>query len=213
MQPREIVEPLILGATAMISSVLSTDRMDAQVADRRLDVQQQLDMFLREVEGRAYRMTVMRIGDRDEALDIVQDAMIRLVRRYSKRASSQWPPLFFRILQNRTRDYYRRQAVKRKIMGFFARDEDAHEDPLVNAPGPASDDPLNELERGSAMEALQAALLRLPARQREAFMLRNFEGLDVRETASAMGCSDGSVKTHYSRAVVRLRELLGDHWP
>lgn len=196
----------------MISSVLTADQMDAPVADGSLSVQQQLEIFLREVEGRAYRMTVMRIGDADEALDIVQDAMIRLARHYSNRSSDEWPPLFYRILQNRTRDYFRRQAVKRRVIGFFSRDEDAHEDQLANAPGPASDDPLNELERGSAMEALQSALGKLPARQCEAFTLRNFEGLDVKETAAAMGCSDGSVKTHYSRAVARLREILGDDW-
>jgi RNA polymerase sigma-70 factor (ECF subfamily) len=213
MRPREIVEPLILGATAMISSVLTAERMDAQVAHRSLDVQQQLELFLREVEARAYRMTVVQVGDADEALDIVQDAMIRLARRYGKRSAAEWPPLFFRILQNRTRDYFRRQAVKRRIIGFFSRDDDAHEEQLANAPGPVSDDPLHELERGSAMEALEAALTQLPLRQREAFMLRNLEGLDVRQTAGAMGCSEGSVKTHYSRAVARLREILGDHWP
>lgn len=196
----------------MISSVLTAERMDAEVAERSVDVQRQMDMFLREVEGRAFRMTVIQVGNADDALDIVQDAMIRLARRYSNRSSSEWAPLFYRILQNRTRDFYRRQAVKRRVIGFFARDEEAHEDQLANAPGPATDDPLDELERGSAMEALQAALLELPQRQREAFMLRNLEGLDVKDTATAMGCSDGSVKTHYSRAVARLREILGDEW-
>jgi len=196
----------------MISSVLTADPMEAHVAEGSLSVQQQLEMFLREVEGRAYRITVMRIGDADEALDIVQDSMIRLARRYSNRSSEEWPPLFYRILQNRTRDYFRRQAVKRRVIGFFSRDDDAHEEQLANAPGPASDDPLNELERGSAMEAVQEALTQLPTRQREAFILRNFEGLDVKETATAMGCSDGSVKTHYSRALARLREILGDDW-
>jgi RNA polymerase sigma-70 factor (ECF subfamily) len=187
--------------------------MDADVAQRADSVQERMNLFLREVEGRAYRMTVMQVRDADEALDIVQDAMIRLARRYSKRSSEEWPPLFFRILQNRTRDFFRRQAVKRRIMGFFSGDADAQEDQLANAPGPASDNPLDALERGAAIEALQEALTQLPARQREAFMLRNFEGLDVKATAGAMGCSDGSVKTHYSRAVGRLREILGDHWP
>lgn len=195
----------------MISSVLTADRMDAQAVERGIDVRQRMDSFLRDVEGRAFRMTMMNVSSAEDALDIVQDAMIRLARRYAKRAPEEWAPLFFRILQNRTRDYYRRQAVRKRIMGFFSRDEEAHEEQLANAPGPASDDPLDELERGSAMQALQAALQQLPTRQREAFMLRNLEGLDVRSTAGAMGCSEGSVKTHYSRAVSRLRELLGDH--
>ena len=94
----------------MISSVLTAERMDAQVAHRSVDVQQQLELFLREVEARAYRMTVVQVGDADEALDIVQDAMIRLARRYGKRSAAEWPPLFFRILQNRTRDYFRRRS-------------------------------------------------------------------------------------------------------
>lgn len=202
-----------MGAIVPISNSLTADRMDARVAHRSLGMQQQLDVFLREVEGRAYRMTVMQVGDAEDALDIVQDAMIRLARRYSNRASEEWPPLFFRILQNRTRDFFRRQAVRRRIFGIFSRDGDAHDEQLANAPGPDSENPLDELERGTAMEALQAAVGQLPARQREAFMLRSFEGLDVAATASAMGCSDGSVKTHYSRAVARLREILGEHWP
>jgi RNA polymerase sigma-70 factor (ECF subfamily) len=211
-QPREIVEPRIQDVTTMVSSALTTESMDAHVAHRSLDLQQQMDSFLRAVEGRAFRMTVMQVSDADEALDIVQDAMIRLTRRYAKRAPEEWPPLFFRILQNRTRDYFRRQSVKRRIIGFFSRNDDDEADPLENAPGPQSDNPLDELERDAAMAALQEALNDLPVRQREAFMMRNFEGLDVRDTAAAMGCSQGSVKTHYSRAVSRLRERLGEHW-
>ena len=196
----------------MISAALTIKPMDAQAAPQSLDVRQQLDVFLRDIEARAYRMAVMQVGDADEALDIVQDAMIRLARRYSKRSSEEWPPLFFRILQNRIRDWYRRQAVRRGVIGWFSRDKDAHEEQLANAPGPASDNPVHELERDGAMQALQEALTELPVRQREAFMLRNFEGLDVRYTAGAMGCSQGSVKTHYSRAISKLRESLGDHW-
>jgi RNA polymerase sigma-70 factor (ECF subfamily) len=211
-QPCEIVEPRIQDVTTMISSVLTAEKMDAQVAHRSLDLQQQMDLFLRQVEGRAFRMTVMQVSDADEALDIVQDSMIRLARRYAKRSPEEWPPLFFRILQNRTKDYFRRQAIRRRIIGFFSRDNEVHEEQLANAPGPESDNPLDALERGAAMTALQDAMKDLPERQREAFMLRNFEGLDVRDTAAAMGCSQGSVKTHYSRAVARLRERLGDHW-
>lgn len=197
----------------MICRTLTADSMDAQAVHGSAEVQRQMDLFLREVEGRAFRMTVMQVGNAEDALDIVQDAMIRLARRYAKRSRDQWPPLFYRILQNRTRDHFRRQAVRRRIMGFFSRDEDEHDEQLENAPGPASDDPLDALERGSAMQALEGALGELPVRQREAFMLRNLEGMDVRQTAAAMGCSDGSVKTHYSRALARLREILGEHWP
>jgi len=171
-----------------------------------------IEAFLREVETRAYRIVLMHIRDRDEAFDVVQDAMIRLVRRYAQRPSAEWPPLFYRILQNRIRDVQRRRIVRARVMSFFGgtASEDEH-DPLVTAPGPHSDNPLEQLTASDAMQALEQALLMLPARQREAFSLRNFEGLDVEQTATAMNCTGGSVKTHYSRAVHRLRELLKEH--
>jgi RNA polymerase sigma-70 factor (ECF subfamily) len=155
---------------------------------------------------------MLQVRNADDALDIVQDAMIRLVRRYRNRPAEQWPPLFYRILQNGMRDWHRRQAVRRKVFSLFTRHDPETEDIAERMPGPASDDPLGRAQRDAAMQALDAALRNLPARQREAFVLRNLEGLDVQQTAVAMGCSDGSVKTHYSRAVHRLREELGEHW-
>jgi RNA polymerase sigma-70 factor (ECF subfamily) len=171
-----------------------------------------IEAFLREVEARAYRIAYIHVRDRDEALDIVQDAMIRLVRRYAGRPSAEWPPLFYRILQNRIRDFQRRRAVRSRVLSFFGGTaaEDEY-DPLVEAPGPRSEEPLAQVTSGDAMQALEQALRLLPARQREAFVLRNFEGLDVAQTALAMSCTEGSVKTHYSRAVHRLREMLAEH--
>jgi RNA polymerase sigma-70 factor (ECF subfamily) len=171
-----------------------------------------IEAFLRDVEARAYRIALAHIRDRDEALDIVQDAMIRLVRRYANRPSEEWPPLFYRILQNRIRDIQRRRAVRSRVLSFFGgtASEDEH-DPLVEAPAPRSDNPLEQVTADDAMRALEQALGELPARQREAFMLRNFEGLDVAQTAIAMRCTEGSVKTHYSRAVHRLRAVLAEH--
>jgi RNA polymerase sigma-70 factor (ECF subfamily) len=167
---------------------------------------------LREVEARAYRIALVQIRDRHEALDIVQDAMIRLVTRYVNRPSEEWPPLFYRILQNRIRDVQRRRAVRSRVLSFFGgtASEEEH-DPLAEAPGPRGENPLEQVTADDAMRALERALDDLPARQREAFMLRNFEGLDVAQTATAMGCTEGSVKTHYSRAVHRLREVLAEH--
>jgi RNA polymerase sigma-70 factor (ECF subfamily) len=167
---------------------------------------------LREVEARAYRIALVNIRDRDEALDIVQDAMIRLVGRYANRPSAEWPPLFYRILQNRIRDVQRRRTVRSRVMSFFGgtASEEEH-DPIAEAPAPRADNPLERVTAGDAMQALERALTALPVRQREAFTLRNFEGLDVAQTAAAMGCTEGSVKTHYSRAVHRLREMLADH--
>ncbi len=171
-----------------------------------------LDGFLRDIEARAFRIAQVTVRDRDEALDIVQDAMLKLATKYIDRPTAEWPPLFYRILQNGVRDWHRRRAVRNRVLSFFGGQEDNGPDPVVAAPGPRDDDPAERLIGVEAATALDDALRELPARQREAFMLRNFENLDVRQTAQAMGCSDGSVKTHHSRAVARLRELLGDLW-
>lgn len=180
--------------------------------EETLDQVKELEAFLRGVEARAYRIASVTVRDADEALDLVQEAMIRLATRYKERPSEQWRPLFYRILGNLTKDWHRRRAVRTRIMSFFGGVESDTPDPLVTAPGPREDNPLEELMDRESMEALAAALRELPGRQREAFALRVFEGLDVAETAAAMGCSEGSVKTHHSRAVSRLRELLGEHW-
>lgn len=171
-----------------------------------------LDAFLREVETKAFGIALVSVRDRDEALDIVQDAMMRLAARYARRPPAEWKPLFYRILRNRIRDWGRRRAVSRRFMSLFPARDTARDDPVVAAPGPASDDPAAAAQAREAIAALEDALGALSDRQREVFMLRNFENLDVAGTAFAMGISDGSVKTHYSRAVARLRELLGEHW-
>jgi RNA polymerase sigma-70 factor (ECF subfamily) len=173
----------------------------------------ELNRFFAEVEKRALRIAEISIRDRDEALDLVQDAMIKLARNYAQKPADEWAPLFYRILQNRIRDWQRRQAVRNRVMVWFGRgDEDNDYDPVAAAPDPAGRTPDENLESQEAMSGLEVALGALPARQREAFMLRTFEGLDVAGTAAAMGCSEGSVKTHYSRAVHSLRETLGEHW-
>jgi RNA polymerase sigma-70 factor (ECF subfamily) len=172
-----------------------------------------LNRFFADVEKRALRIAEISIRDRDEALDLVQDAMIRLARNYASKPADELAPLFYRILQNRIRDWQRRQAVRSRVMVWFGRgNEDIDYDPVAAAPDPAGRAPDEELESDEAMAGLEDALARLPARQREAFMLRTFEGLNVAGTAAAMGCSEGSVKTHYSRAVHSLRETLGEHW-
>lgn len=186
------------------------ERLDTE--RETLERETELEAFLRDVERRAYRIALVSVRDADESLDIVQEAMIRLVTSYAARPSEEWRPLFYRILKNRIRDWQRRQSVRRRVMSLFGQGDAGERDPIEEAPGPAHDDPADGAARQDAMEALEAALRTLPARQREAFVLRNFEGLDVAETAAAMGCSDGSVKTHYSRAVSRLRESLGEHW-
>ncbi len=179
-----------------------------------LQREQELNRFLAEVEKRALRIAEISIRDRDEALDLVQEAMIKLVRNYAGRPEAEWTPLFYRILQNGIRDWHRRQAVRNRVMVWFGRSnsEEQDFDPVASAPDPAGRTPDENLQSQEAMESLELAVAELPRRQREAFMLRTFEGLDVAGTAVAMGCSQGSVKTHYSRAIHSLRETLGEHW-
>ncbi len=179
--------------------------------DGTLESRAEMEGFLRDVETRAFRIAVISTRDAGEALDIVQDSMISLARRYADRSAEEWRPLFYRILQNRVRDWQRKRIVRGRVMSFFGGQEGEEYDPIAQAPGPTSENPVEALARSDAMDALEQALRDLPRRQREAFMLRNFEGLDVADTAVAMGCSDGSVKTHYSRAVHRLRDVLGEH--
>ena len=179
-----------------------------------LQRERQLNQFLAEVERRALRIAEIGVRDRDEALDLVQDAMIKLARNYSDRPHEEWAPLFYRILQNGVRDWHRRQKVRNRVMVWFGRANpgDDDYDVVQQAPDPAGRTPDEQLANTEAMQRLEGAVQALPGRQREAFMLRTFEGLDVAGTATAMGCSEGSVKTHYSRAVHTLREKLGEHW-
>lgn len=175
----------------------------------------EIDRFLADVEKRAFRMAQVAVRDVDEALDIVQDAMLTLVRKYAHKPQDQWRPLFYRILKNRITDSHRRATVKRKLFfsGWFAHgEEEADDDPLERVPGRESSNPDRRLQLDGAADELQEAVGRLPARQQQAFLLRALEGLNVAETAQAMQCSQGSVKTHYSRALAALRVALEGHW-
>jgi RNA polymerase sigma-70 factor, ECF subfamily len=180
-----------------------------------LEYSRELEKFLAEIERRAFRMAQVALRDADDALDVVQDAMLKLTRNYASKPSSEWRPLFYRILENGIRDLQRRRSVRQRIMTWLPgpkEDPDNEaQDPLEGVADSATPIP-ETLMQDEAMQQLEISLRALPARQREAFMLRNFEGMDVAETARAMGCSEGSVKTHYSRAVHALREQLGEAW-
>jgi RNA polymerase sigma-70 factor (ECF subfamily) len=200
-----------MNATAAVFEVSCTGKPLVGVGT--LQQQQKLNLFLLDVEKRALRIAEISVRDRDEALDLVQGAMIKLAGKYADRDTDEWTPLFYRILQNGIRDWHRRQAVRNRVMVWFGKgraDEDY--DPIAAAPDPLGRTPDEQLQNQEAMQSLEHAIGNLPARQREAFMLRTFEGMDVATTASTMGCSSGSVKTHYSRAVHSLRETLGEHW-
>ncbi len=200
-----------MSALSVSFAVSSETRRDNRSGT--LQRQQALNRFLQDVEGRALRIAEISLRDRDEALDLVQEATIKLAQKYADRDSEEWTPLFYRILQNGVRDWHRRRIVRQRVMVFFGRGKaDDDYDPVAAAPDPAGRTPEQQLDNRAAMASLEAALRALPARQREAFMLRTFEGLDVAGTATAMGCSGGSVKTHYSRAVHALRATLGEHW-
>ncbi len=180
-----------------------------------LDRARELDRFLQDVEKRAFRIAQIAVRDEDDALDIVQDSMLQLVRAYGARPSEEWKPLFYRILQNRIQDCRRRRKTRSRVIAWWtggtSADEDDAADPLETAAGDEPE-PSRRLMNDEAMAALERALRELPDRQQQAFLLRSFEGMDVAETAAAMGCAEGSVKTHYFRAVQALREKLGEHW-
>lgn len=174
-----------------------------------------LNQFLAGVQLKAFRIAQIALRHEDDALDAVQDAMLQLARAYGARPADEWKPLFYRILENRIKDMQRRRQVRGRVMSWLpfrrGEEEDDLPDPIEQAPSP-DPQPGRKLELAEAMEALEKAVHALPNRQRQAFLLRNLEGLDVADTAAAMGCSEGSVKTHYFRALQTLRERLGDFW-
>lgn len=177
--------------------------------DVQLDRERALDRFLAGVERRALRIATLALRDRAEAEDAVQDTMMRLVRQYAGRPEEEWRPLFYRILGNRITDFQRRARVRRAVIAIWpgnpAREGVA--DPVESTIDPHGR-PDEALEGEALLARLETALAALSARQRQAFLLRNFEGLDVAQAAVAMGCSEGSVKTHYFRALQALGEAL-----
>jgi RNA polymerase sigma-70 factor, ECF subfamily len=173
-----------------------------------------LNRFLAGVEGRAFRIARFAVRDPDAALDIVQDAMLTLARKYAHKPEQEWPPLFYRILRNAIIDHHRRRKIRAAVlMPWQARNGADLPPPGELAPDGQHAEPEYRARLAGATERLEVALAALPPRQREAFLLRAWEGLDVAATARAMQCSTGSVKTHYFRAVHSLRNSLGDDWP
>lgn len=171
-----------------------------------------MEAFLAEVERPAFRSAQLALGNPEDALDAVQDAMLRLVRSYCNRPAEEWTPLFWSILRRRISDIRRRRKVRSIMVGWMHARHDASgsgELPEFDPPDRGSG-PARELEDGLTMDAIGEALRQLPTRQREAFTLRMLNQLSGAETAAAMGCSEGSVKTHLSRAMHALREQLED---
>ena len=180
---------------------------------------QELSDFLADVERRAFKQTTYAVRDDHAALDIIQDSMLKLAEKYGSRPADEFPMLFQRILQNTTRDYWRRQKVRNLwttlLSSFSVVGDDGEEsDPLevlTSSHYNANDDPDVQLDRSQTIALIEMSLQKLPSRQREAFVMRYWEDMDVAETAKAMGCSQGSVKTHCSRAVKALAKTLAEH--
>ena len=177
----------------------------------------ELSDFLKSVEKRAFKRALYSVRDEDAALDIVQDTMIRLSEKYVDRPAAELPLLFQRILSNATMDWFRRQKVRNSVLKNFSDFESAGGDgedfdilETLEALGGslASESTADSVSRAQILLAIEAEVAQLPGRQREAFLLRYWEELDVAETAIAMGCSEGSVKTHCSRAVHALAKAL-----
>ncbi|GFE61822.1 RNA polymerase sigma factor [Geobacter sp. AOG2] len=158
-------------------------------------------------------MAHFALGNSDDALDVVQDAMMGFSRSYAKKPPEDWAPLFYQVLRSRISDCRRRLAVRNRFRAWFGGngDDRDHDDLLLEVPDPANNSPHDQMERDDLGRALDRAIRSLPTRQQEAFLLRSWEGLDVSQTARAMQCSEGSVKTHYFRAVHALRELLEEY--
>ncbi len=182
----------------------------------KLSTPQQLSEFLVQAERRAFKQAQFAVRDEHVALDIVQDAMMKLAERYGDHPAEEFPMLFQRILQNTIRDYYRRQKVRSfwttLMSSLNPHSEGEDFDPLDtlqdddNASQPARPDAA--LTQSQLIKAIEEALGKLPTRQREAFLLRYWEEMDTAETAAIMGCSEGSVKTHCSRATHALSAIL-----
>jgi RNA polymerase sigma-70 factor (ECF subfamily) len=178
--------------------------------------EQELSDFLKSVEKRAFKRALYAVRDDEAALDIVQDAMIRLAEKYPDRPPAELPLVFQRILSNAMMDWFRRQKVRGALMKNFSDFEPAGEDgdfdileTLEALDGSAgTESAADSVSRAQILLAIEAQVEQLPTRQREAFLLRYWEELDVAETAAAMGCSEGSVKTHCSRAVHALAKAL-----
>ncbi|HTH95118.1 MAG TPA: RNA polymerase sigma factor [Rhodocyclaceae bacterium] len=175
----------------------------------------QLSDFLASVERRAYKQALFAVRNEESALDIVQDAMMKLAEKYGDRPAEEFPMLFQRILQNTIRDFFRRSKVRSlwtTVLSALSPDDDENSDPLetieVADESQSGVNPQKQLEQSQLIDLIESELKKLPARQREAFLMRYWEDMDIAETALAMGCSEGSVKTHCSRATHALASAL-----
>ncbi len=183
------------------------------VSDNRSTISQKvrIDRFLASVQKSGFRMAFLATSNNDDALELVQETMMQLVKRYSDRPNEELRILFYRILSSRITDWYRKTAFRQKFHAIFSRESYQKGDPVQELSSEHETSLSEQFENNRTLDSLTTALTRLSKRQHQTFLLRAWQGFNVKETASIMGCSTGSVKTHYSRALQTLRAQLGDH--
>ncbi len=195
---------------------MKTSMLKANVAIASEASRLALDDFLASVQRRAFAMARAALGNADDAMDVVQESMLQLLKSYADRDSDQWRKLFYRILNNKINDQFRRRKLLRRFGAILPSQLSASDLEAASAVesydnvATGQGDPEQYLQRERTITTLHIQISRLPRRQREAFMLRCWEGFSTRETAQTMACSEGSVKTHYSRALKSLRSQLGE---
>jgi RNA polymerase sigma-70 factor (ECF subfamily) len=179
------------------------------MATLNADQRHALDEFLNQHQTRAYKMTYAMISHRDDALELVQDTMLKLVQNYAHKSPEEWSLLFFRILQNKIRDYHRRSPLRNLFRHWFS-DTTEDESEEQQFPDSQQESPEQHTVQEQNLEQIIQAVQSLPLRQQQTFLLRAWQGFSVSETAFALSISEGSVKTHYSRAQNQLRSIIGD---
>lgn len=180
------------------------------------DDYQTMEQFLCYVEQRAFHYIRTSVGNIEDTHDIVQESMYKLVQKYAGKSPAEWKPLLYRIMSSKVTDFHRRRAIREKFIfqtpARVPEEEDYLQSQALDAIARDSEAPLPSLERELRVDKLIQSIRELSLRQQQAFMLRCWEGMSTKDTAIAMGCSEGSVKTHYSRAMIQLREQLEDHY-
>ena len=180
------------------------------------DDYQTMEQFLCYIEQRAFHYIRTSVGNIEDTHDIVQESMYKLVQKYAGKSPAEWKPLLYRIMSSKVTDFHRRRAIREKFIfqtpARVPEEEDYLQSQALDAITRDSEAPLPSLERELRVDKLIQSIRELSLRQQQAFMLRCWEGMSTKDTAIAMGCSEGSVKTHYSRAMIQLREQLEDHY-
>ena len=172
---------------------------------KSMDLNEQLNQFFISHEKKAYSIALMSLRHQDDALDVIQDVMIKFVEKYKNKKTDLWAPLFYRMLHNRITDTHRANTKNKKFFKFFDKSES---DALENIEDTNEMDIINQIDNAMKIDNLQQALKALPNRQLQAFICRIWEGLSVAQTAQSMKCSQGSVKTHLFRALKNIRNQI-----